>query len=45
MSLAAFTYIVGELNYEGKVIDQWHRRTPKSVVTFFFSDGNRVALE
>jgi hypothetical protein len=25
MPLATFTYLVDELNYEGRATDQWHR--------------------
>jgi hypothetical protein len=45
MSITAFTDIVGELNYEGRVTGQWQRRTFNNVLTFWFADNNRLKLE
>jgi hypothetical protein len=45
MPFASFTYIVSEPNYEGKVTDQWHRRTFNNVLIVFSADNSHLALE
>jgi hypothetical protein len=39
------TYILVELNYAGRLTDQWHRRAFNNVLIVFFAENSRLALE